>query len=142
MWTHEASIDIQAAPAALWRFYSDVAGWPRWDASLARAQAHGPFADGTRITMQMKGDAPTIVSTLREVRENEGFSDEALIDGHVIRVHHRLRALDEADTQVLYRTEITGPQAALWGQRVTSDFQQVLAALKALAEMPVTPVQP
>jgi hypothetical protein len=142
MWTHEAGINIQAAPAALWRLCSDVAGWPRWDASLARAQAHGPFADGTRITMQMKGDAPTIVSTLRDVCENEGFSDEVLIDGHVIRVHHLLRALGETGTQVLYRTEITGPQAALWGQRVTADFQQVLAALKVLAETPVTQVQP
>ena len=134
MWTHEASIDIQATPAALWRLVSDVATWPRWDASLARAQAHGPFAEGTRVTMQMMGDAPAIDSTLQDVRENEGFSDEVLLDGHCIRVHHRLRPLTPSCTQVLYRTEITGPQAADWGQRVTADFPQVLAALKALAE--------
>jgi hypothetical protein len=136
MWTHEESIDIRVAPAVLWRLFSDVRGWPRWDASLERAEAHGSFADGTRITMQMKGDAPTIVSTLRDVRENENFSDEVLIEGHSIRVHHRLYAHTSSSTRVLYHTEITGPQAALWGQRVTADFPQVLAALKALAETP------
>jgi hypothetical protein len=111
-----------------------VTGWPRWDASLVSAQAHGPFADGTRVTMQMAGGAPAIDSTLRDVRENEGFSDEVMIEGNHIRVQHRLRALTPSCTQVLYRTEITGPQAADWGLRVTSDFPQVLAALKALAE--------
>jgi hypothetical protein len=134
MWTHEESITIQATPDALWPLISDVAGWPRWDASLSHAQAHGPFADGTRVTMQMKGGAPAIVSTLCNVRRNEGFSDEVAMDGHLIRVHHRLRALSPSSTQVLYRTEITGPQAATWGQRVTGDFAQVLAALKTLAE--------
>jgi hypothetical protein len=142
MWTHEESIIIEATPDALWRLVSDVASWPRWDASLAHAQAHGPFADGTRITMQMKGDAPAIVSTLQNVRENEGFSDEVAIDGNLIRVHHRLRALTPSSTQVLYRTEITGAQAAEWGQRVTGDFAQVLAALKTLAEKPASPARP
>ncbi|MDR2838133.1 MAG: SRPBCC family protein [Azonexus sp.] len=138
MWIHEESIVIQAAPAALWRLFADVAGWPRWDASLAYAQAHGPFADGTRVTMQMTGDAPAIISTLREVRENEGFTDEVLIDGHSIRVQHHLLALAPtlagSGTQTLYRVEVTGPQAALWGERVSADFPQVLAALKTLAE--------
>ena len=134
MWTHEARIDIQAPPEVLWRLWSNVSGWPRWDASLARAEAHGPFADGTRITMYMTGDAPTIVSTLRDVRENAGFSDEVAVDGRLIRVHHQLRALQATGTQVLYRTEITGPQAADWGRRITADFPQVLAALKVLAE--------
>jgi hypothetical protein len=134
MWTHEESITIETTPEALWRLVSDVTAWPRWDASLAHAQAHGPFSDGTRVTMQMKGGAPAIVSTLQNVRENEGFSDAVTIDGNLIRVHHRLRALAPSSTQLLYRTEITGPQAAQWGQRVTSDFAQVLAALKALVE--------
>jgi hypothetical protein len=134
MWTHEESIDIQAAPTVLWRLFSDVSRWPHWDASLEHAEANGPFADGTRVTMRMVGDAPAIVSTLRDVRENENFSDEVLIEDHSIRVHHGLRALTSSSTRVLYRTEITGPQAALWGQRVTADFPQVLAALKALAE--------
>ena len=134
MWTHEARIDIQSSPEVLWRLWSNVSGWPRWDASLAHAEAHGPFADGTRVVMHMTDDAPPIVSTLRDVRENAGFSDEVAVDGHLIRVHHQLRALQATRTQVLHRTEITGPQAAEWGRRVTADFPQVLAALKALAE--------
>jgi hypothetical protein len=134
MWTHEESITIQATPAALWRLVCDVASWPRWDASLAHVQAHGPFAAGTRVTMQMKGDGPAIDSKLCDVRENEGFTDEVAINGNLIRVHHQLHVLTPSSTQVLYRTEVTGPQAAEWGQRVTSDFAQVLAALKTLVE--------
>jgi len=134
MWTHEARIDVQTPPEALWRLMSDVSGWPRWDASLVRAHADGPFASGARVVMEMADGAPAIVSTLREVRENAGFSDEVAVDGHLIRVHHQLHPLPAAGTQVLYRTEITGPQAAEWGSRVTGDFPQVLAALKALAE--------
>lgn len=129
---YEARIDIQAAPELLWRLQSNVGDWPRWDASLARAEADGPFADGARVTMHMADGI--IVSTLRDVRENACFSDEVAVDGHLIRVHHRLSALPAGGTQVLYRAEITGPRAAQWGERVTGDFPQVLAALKTLAE--------
>ena len=134
MWTREESIDIQVTPDALWRLISDVPGWPRWDVSLARAEVKGPFVDGSLVTMHMQGGAPAIVSTLRDVRENEGFSDEVAVEGHLIRVHHLLHALTPSSTRMLYRAEITGPQAAEWGQRVTGDFPKALAALKALAE--------
>jgi hypothetical protein len=43
--------------------------------------------------MSMGEDAPVIVNMLRNVRKNEGFSDEVVMDEHVIRVHHRLHTL-------------------------------------------------
>jgi hypothetical protein len=44
MWTHEESITIQATPDALWSVISEVAGWPRWDASLALGVATVKYA--------------------------------------------------------------------------------------------------
>lgn len=133
MWSHEASIDTRTTPGRIWRLFADVPGWKRWNEGIERIELHGPFADGTRFTMQPPG-MDAFDSTLVEVRENQGFIDETLFEGHRVRVFHLLQALPDGGTRILYRTEIEGPEAAEIGPLVCADFPAVLAALKRLAE--------
>jgi len=51
-----------------------------------------------------------------------------------VLVSHQLVLLPSGRTKIIYRTEITGPGAEEFGPIVTSDFPNVLAALKNLAE--------
>jgi hypothetical protein len=133
MWTHEESIETSAAPARIWKLFSDVVGWKRWNAGIAKIEMTGPFAAGTTFFMQPPGDAG-FTSTLLDVRENELFTDETMIDGTRVVVHHRITPLASGGTKIIYSTEITGPHAAQFGPMVTSDFADVLMALKELAE--------
>jgi hypothetical protein len=57
-----------------------------------------------------------------------------LVDETRVLVHHRLVPLPSGHTKIIYSTQITGPGAAEFGPMVTSDFPDVLAALKNLAE--------
>lgn len=133
MWTHEESVEVAATPEQLWKLFSDVEGWKKWNNGIERIELHGAFVEGTTFSMQPPGQE-AFTSTLIAVRENEGFTDETTIDGTRVAVHHRLVPLGANRTKVIYSTEITGPAAQDFGPMVTGDFPDVLRALKELAE--------
>jgi hypothetical protein len=58
MWTNEHSIETAASPDAIWRLWSDVAGWPEWNADIEHIEISGPFAPGSTITMTPIGQDP------------------------------------------------------------------------------------
>jgi hypothetical protein len=133
MWTHEASIETTASTTALWKIFADVPGWKRWNAGIERIVLMGDFASGNRFVMQPPGQE-AFISQLRDVVEEEGFTDETVIDGTRVLVSHRLLPLAWGGSKVVYRTEIEGPNAAEFGPLVTGDFDEILSELKALAE--------
>ena len=135
MWTHEEAIEASAAPARVWELFADVARWKEWNAGIETIQIHGPFKEGATFTMQPPGQDP-INSTLVEVKSNESFTDETVVDEVCVLVRHQLVPLPSGGTEIIYSTEITGPGAAEFGPMVTSDFADVLARLKRLAEQP------
>jgi len=75
------------------------------------------------------------ISTLIEVNENEGFTDETVIDDTRVVVEHRIEPLPTGNTRITYRTHITGPAADEIGPLVTGDFCDVLQSLKKIAEL-------
>jgi uncharacterized protein YndB with AHSA1/START domain len=133
MWTHEESMETTASPAQVWQMFADVPGWKQWNAGIERIAIHGPFAQGTTFDMQPPGSEP-FTSTLLAVEENVGFTDETVVDGTRVVVHHRIAALAPGRTRVSYCTEITGPAADQFGPMVTGDFPDVLRALKQRLE--------
>ncbi|TCV96409.1 polyketide cyclase/dehydrase/lipid transport protein [Luteibacter rhizovicinus] len=133
MWTHEESIETTASPERIWALFSDVPGWKAWNAGIESIDIHGPFAKGTRFTMKPPGD-DAFESTLIEVTQNKGFTDETSIDGTRVVVYHRIESLPSGHTRITYATEVTGHAASEFGPMVTADFPDVLRSLKALAE--------
>jgi len=130
-WHGEHTIETSAAPEAIWRVLRDVAGWPRWNAGIARIELEGPFATGTWFAMQPPGQ-DTLRSRLLDVRENEGFTDETRIDDLVVTVAHRIERL-AGGARVTYAIDAVGPGASEVGPAVSADFPEVLAALVAAA---------
>jgi hypothetical protein len=137
MWTTEHSIETTAPPEAIWDLWADVAGWPDWNADLERAELSGPFAVGSTITMYQAGQEP-IQLRIAEAVEPEAFVDQADLGDVVVRTIHRLEPHDDGRVHVVYRMEITGPEADTLGPQIgpeiSADFPQVLAALVKLAE--------
>lgn len=133
MWTYEESIETSASPSRVWELFSDVEHWKDWNAGIESIELHGPFAEGTTFTMRTPGQ-DALTSTLVEVKPNQSFTDETAVDETHVLVSHRLEPLPSGRTRIVYSTQITGPGAEEIGPMVTSDFADVLAALRKLAE--------
>ncbi len=133
MWHREHGIDTRADPVRIWALWSDVAGWPRWNAGVEKAVLNGPFADGSTFEMTVPGQS-LLTSRLVDVRPNESFTDETVVGPVRVRVAHRIVPLSSDRIRITYVAEVEGDDAEAVGEAVSADFTKVLAGLKALAE--------
>jgi uncharacterized protein YndB with AHSA1/START domain len=137
VWTNEQSIETSASPEAIWRLWSDVAGWPEWNGDIEQIEISGPFAAGTTISMTPVGEDP-IELRIAEAVEPNLFVDEAALADVVVRTIHRVERLEGDRSRVTYRMEISGPAADSVGPElgpaISGDFPETLAALVVHAE--------
>src|SRR4029450_9568756 len=137
MWINEQSIETAASPEAIWRLWSDVAGWPEWNADIEHIEISGPFAVGSTISMTPVGQDP-IELRIAEAVEPELFVDEAKLGDVVVRTIHRVERLEGDRSRVVYRMEISGEAADTAGPapgpKISADFPEVLSALARRAE--------
>jgi uncharacterized protein YndB with AHSA1/START domain len=137
MWINEQSIETAASPEAIWRLWSDVAGWPEWNADIERIEISGPFAPGSTISMTPVGQEP-VELRIAEAVEPELFVDEVDLGDVVVRTTHRVERLEGERNRVVYRMEIGGQAADTvgpeLGPQISADFPEVLAALVRQAE--------
>jgi uncharacterized protein YndB with AHSA1/START domain len=137
MWTNEESIETTASPEAIWRLWSDVAGWREWNADIEHIEISGPFAAGSTITMTPAGQDP-VELRIAEAVEPESFVDEADLGDVVVRTVHRVERVNDACNRVSYRMEISGPGADSigpeLGPQISGDFPETLAALVERAQ--------
>lgn len=143
MWDYEHCAETSAAPEAVWRRWADVATWPEWNADIEEVRLDGPFAAGSVITMTPKGQDPVVLRIVEAVPIVESvpagagatasFTDEADFGGTLIRTQHRVERLGDGRSRIVYRTEITGPEADTLGPEIgpaiTADFPETIAAL-------------
>ena len=136
MWEYEYSHETSAPQEALWRHWSDMASWPRWNDGIQTIDVEGPFSVGTTFTMTPPGDEP-IKMRIVEIEPGESFTDEMDAGDFVVRTEHRLEPVTAGLTRIVYRTVITGQAADRvgpeLGPEITADFPEVLAALAKLA---------
>jgi hypothetical protein len=132
MWTYEHAVPTDAASEAIWALWADVAHWGAWNADIKHIAIDGPFTTGAQIVMTPAGQDPVRLRIV-EATVNEGFVDKARIDGLSLRTTHRVK-----DNHVVYRMEITGPDADEIGPRIgpaiTADWPDTMDALVRLAE--------
>jgi uncharacterized protein YndB with AHSA1/START domain len=137
MWAAEHSLETSASPEAVWRLWADVQRWPEWNADLAQAELEGEFREGSTIRMT-SNDGDVVELRIAEVVEPERFVDEAALGGITVRTTHRLEPAAPERVRIVYRMEISGPEAdtvgAELGPQISGDFPEVLAALAAAAE--------
>ena len=137
MWTNEQSVETTASPEAIWRLWSDVDGWPEWNADIEQIEISGPFATGSTVLMTPGGQEP-VKLRIAEALEPDLFVDEADLGHVVVRTIHRVEHLAGERIRVVYRMEISGPAADTVGPEVgpqiSADFPETLAALVQQAE--------
>jgi hypothetical protein len=77
-----------------------VAGWKQRNAGIEHIEIHDAFANGTTFAMQPPGE-DAFTSTLIDVREDDGFTDETVMDGTRVLVHHKIVPLGSGRTKVV-----------------------------------------
>jgi uncharacterized protein YndB with AHSA1/START domain len=123
-----------AVPSAtIWALWTDVPGWAAWNPDVTAASIDGPFASGSAIAMTLKsGDVIDLV--LVDVEPGVAFTDEASMDGIVLRTEHRIEPAGTPGTSlVVYDMTASGsaPPDVLEEvcATVSADFPETLAAL-------------
>lgn len=127
-WNHSYSRDIAATPEAIWSAFADTANWKRWNAGVKEIHRDSAFATGGRFTMEMP-DGDSIDSLLVSVSTCQHFIDESRLGDIVVRVEHRIEALEDRRSRVVYTISVQGPQAREVGEAVSADFPSVLEGL-------------
>jgi hypothetical protein len=100
MWTTEHSIETDASPDAIWRLWSDVPGWPEWNADIEHIDISGAFAAGSTISMMPVGQDP-VELLIAEAVEPQLFVDEADLEDIVVRTVHRVERLEGGRNRVV-----------------------------------------
>lgn len=132
MWSTEHRQRTSASPTAVMAVWHDVAGWPRWDASLVATTLDGPFTVGATGTLHPVGMPAPLPFTLTSV-DTDGFCDETALDGLVLRFVHRVEP-DGDGALVTVRVDADGPDEEQVGPAVAEDLPESLVALAAEAE--------
>jgi hypothetical protein len=139
------SVDIDAAPEAVWATLTDFARYPDWNPFLTRAE--GELVEGARLRVRLTppgGRGMTMTPRLTVVRPARTFEwlghvgIPGIFDGR-----HRFELVKTATgTMLIQRETFTGVLARLVlraiGRRTLAGFVAMNDALKARVEHPST----
>jgi hypothetical protein len=137
MAAHGRSTESRASAERVWRIWSDVATWPRWNPDVVSISIEGPFASGTpgQMTTKAGGRHPI---TLEAVQPGRSFRLETSpIPLGRFAFDCEVRPSSTGST-ISQRITIGGPlgplYSAMMGPRIASGFAPILDGLRAAAE--------
>lgn len=133
-WDYAPSLDIPVAPERIWRWYADLASWPRWKAGVAAAELDGPLRAGAAGLLTPAGQPP-MPFRIVSATENEGYESETEIAPDVVlRLEHILTPLPGGATRAIHRATIPRGALDVFGFNFSPDFNAgIRASLKSLA---------
>jgi hypothetical protein len=129
-WSH--TVTSPATPEQVWPLYAEVDRWLEWDSGLVGVTLDGPFAVGSRGTLQVEGQPP-LTWELTEVEPQALFTDVTEIPGvATLTFVHRLDPTPQG-CAITHEVRIEGPAAEELGPMVTSDTPDAMETLARLA---------
>lgn len=133
-WDYAPSVDIPVPPERVWRYYADLASWPRWKTGVAAVELDGPLGAGAAGSLTPT-DQPPMPFRIVSATENEGYvSETEIAQDVVLRVEHILTALPGGATRALHRATIPRGALDVFGINFSPDFNAgIRATLKSLA---------
>ncbi len=131
----ECRADACATPDALWKIWSDVESWPRWDHGIAWIRLEGAFEEGSTGLIKPKG-GPEVPFVLLWADPERGFSDESRLPFGRLRFEHRWSPLENGRIEFVHRVSFHGPMGFLYAFLMGPSFRRELPkAMDTLARM-------
>lgn len=132
----EASVYIDAAPAAVFAVYEDVSSWSVWDPDTQHAEIDGPFDVGTSGRL-VPAKGAGINMRITEMIPHERFTVVGGIPLFKMTFVHELRP-EQGGTRATHRASFSGALAFLFGTLVRSQLSAglpiTMASLKHYVE--------
>jgi uncharacterized protein YndB with AHSA1/START domain len=121
---YEHSAHTTAPAGTVWRNYTDLARWPRWNAAVEAVALDGPFAAGATGTLTPPGAEP-LPFRIVAAEPGRGYTSETDIAETVtLRSTSSLEAAADGGTRIHQRSELVGPAAPYFA----ASFGPALAA--------------
>ena len=135
MYLFECEATLQAAPAAVWAVWTDVARWPEWDVSKEIARLDGPLEPGVSGWAKQRGNlgGPFTITAVEPGRR--WVSECPMLLGKVV-FDHVLEPVATGGVRVVKRVEAEGsiaPLVRLFVPKMRRDIAESLAALGRVA---------
>lgn len=132
MYLFQCEATFGAQPAAVWKVWTDVSGWPDWDLTKEIARIDGPLAVGTSGWAKQRGNlgGPFTITVLEPGRR--WVSECPLPLGKVV-FDHVIEPTDDGRVRVTKSVEVFGGFAPLFrlmfAARMRRDIAESLEAL-------------
>jgi len=136
MWSTEYTAETEAAPEAVWAALRDLHSGVRLSERSDAFELHGPFAEGTEISVTPQGQ-DTFRSVIIELVEPGVYADRTQFGDLVLTFRHKLVPTATGGTTVTHELEIDGEGADQvapeLGPQISEDFPTAMADLFAAA---------
>src|SRR5579862_2456895 len=96
----------------VWRIWSDVNNWPKWDKELEYCKMDAVFTEGSQFILKPKG-GPKVKITLSEVKPNHKFTDYCKFLGATMYDAHELEETSDG-LRITNTITVTGPLWFIW----------------------------
>lgn len=111
-WELRAEAITTATPADIWKVWTDVSAWPKWDHDLEWARLDGPFTAGTNGELKPKGWFSSKFQLIA-VEKNKHHSDKTAMPLTQVIFHHSIVPHDPYKIRVVHHIKATGLLAPL-----------------------------
>jgi hypothetical protein len=128
----ECEAVFEADPDAVWKVWTDVAGWPEWDSNKEIAQLDGPFEPGARGWARQRGNLGGPF-TITAVDPGRRWVSECPVPLGTVTFEHLLEPAAGGFVRVVKRADVqggSGPLLRLLGPRMRRDTAASFAALQ------------
>ncbi len=90
---YEASIFTSASPEAIWKQYTEVHSWHKWDGELSKCELLGAFGNGAKIKLSPK-EGPGVTAKITDCVLNRAFTSTSGIPCLIkISFHHKIEPI-------------------------------------------------
>lgn len=137
-WDYAPSTETAAPPAAVWRRYADLAGWPTWKHGVEAVTLDRPLAVGASGWLTPAGGQAVPFRIVSATRGVGYVSETDLVPGGTLRMEHALEELPDGGTRIVHRATV--PRALLdafgmeFGPVLYEGMRRSVAALAAAVE--------
>jgi uncharacterized protein YndB with AHSA1/START domain len=143
MAAHGRTMRAEASPERVWRIWSDVSTWQRWNPDVLSVTLEGPFVSGARGQMTTKAGGTHDI-TLQAVQPGRSFElKTSPIPLGRFHFACEVGPVGQDASTISQSITIRGPlgplYSAMMGPRIAEGFEPILSGLKAAAEAEPAP---
>ena len=138
MWVRSYSKTYQGVKKEdVWRLWSDVNNWPKWDTELKYCKMDAPFTKGSHFILK-PNKGPKVKITLSEVISNKKFTDYTKFPGAIMYDAHEIEETSNG-LRITSTITVKGFLSFIWtnlvAKNVAASVPKQMDALVELASL-------